>query len=63
MKMNPEVAGLECKSKVAEMNVIDADLRKPLSTAQPDEMRYLRIQFHPARGHPSVDLFNSEHNC
>ena len=47
---------------VAEMNVIDADLRKLLSTAQPYELRFLRIQLQTVRGHPSVDLFNAGSN-
>ena len=61
VKMNPEIAdcGLWCSGTVAELNVIDADLRKLLSTTQPDELRFLRIQLQAVRGHPSVDLFNA----
>ena len=48
--MNPEIAdsGLGCNSMVAETNVIDADLRNLLSTAQPDKLCFPRIQLQPA---------------
>ena len=64
VEMNPEIAdcGLGSNCMVAEMNVIDANLRKLLSTTQPDELRFLRIQLQAVRGHPSVDLFNAGSN-
>ena len=48
---------LGCYSMAAEMNMIDADLRKLLSTAQPDDLRFLKIQLQTTRGHPSYYLF------
>ena len=64
VEMNPEIAdcGLGSNCMVAEMNVIDANLRKLLSTTQPDELRFLGIQLQTVRGHPSVDLFNAGSN-